>query len=95
MRIFRVGDVVQHFKRETIFNNATSSKYLYRIIAFAEHTETGQELVIYQALYDDFGTYARPKKMFMSEVDHDKYPNISQKYRFEVIKGCYWTDEED
>lgn len=89
----KVGDIVQHFKREFLRGSwvESSSKYLYKIIGFAQHSETKEKLVIYQALYKDekegvnFEIYARPYDMFMSEVDHFKYPDIKQKYRFEVF----------
>ena len=78
------GDIVQHFKREWV--SADTSEYLYKVLAFAQHTETGEQLVIYQALYAPFKVCARPYAMFMSEVDREKYPDIRQKYRFEKVK---------
>ena len=79
----RPGDIVRHFKWETDTQEQhNENHYLYKIIAYAKHTETKEELVIYQALYGLNEIYARPIIMFMSEVDHNKYPNITQPYRF-------------
>lgn len=78
------GDIVRHFKFETLSDEEKrQNKYLYCIKNVAEHTETGEILVIYQALYSPFKIYARPLNMFYSRVDHNKYPNIKQKHRFE------------
>ena len=78
-----VGDIVKHFKREWIKED--NSQYLYKVFAFASHSETGEKLVIYQGLYAPFKICARPYDMFMSKVDKYKYPDIIQEYRFEKI----------
>ena len=81
---FRPGDIVQHFKRETLTDEErAANKYLYEIVGVATHSETREPMMIYKALYDDGGMYARPLEMFLSEVDRVKYPDVKQKYRFE------------
>ena len=85
-RNFKPGDIVRHFKRE--FCNPAelaNKKYLYEIVGEAEHTETGEKLMCYKALYGDKKVYCRPIDMFLSKVDKEKYPNVSQEYRLEKV----------
>lgn len=80
-RSFHKGDLVRHFKRELL--DQTTKQYLYSIITFAHHSETDEQLVVYEALYPPFKVCARSYDMFVIEVDKVKYPDIKQKYRFE------------
>ena len=83
---FKPGDIVKHFKRELLnFEERDTNKYLYEIIGVATHSETREQMMVYKPLYGDGGMYVRPLEMFLSEVDHEKYPNVTQKYRFEKI----------
>ena len=84
---FHPGDIVQHFKRELLTEEERAcNMYLYEIIGVALHSETREPMVVYKPLYDDGGLFVRPLDMFLSEVDHEKYPDIKQKYRFELVK---------
>ena len=84
---FKPGDIVQHFKREMLNEEErAANKYLYEIVGVATHSETHEPLMVYRPLYDDGGMYVRPLEMFLSEVDHDKYPVVRQKYRFEKVE---------
>lgn len=84
-RMFQPGDIVQNFKRET--TDLSDQRYLYQVLGIAVHSETGEQLMIYQALYPPFGVWARPLEMFLGRVDKEKYPGIRQEYRFEKVKN--------
>lgn len=75
MRSLKIHGVYQHFKGD-----------YYLVEGVARHSETDEELVLYRQLYGDGGLYARPKEMFLSEVERDKHPDVKAKYRFTLKK---------
>ena len=72
----KIGSVYRHFKGN-----------LYEVKAIALHSETGEKMVVYKALYGDGDTYVRPYDSFVSKVDRIKYPDADQEYRFEEQKA--------
>ena len=91
-REFKRDDLVKHFKKEA--NDFAPNAYLYRILyTDARETQNYKKVVVYIALYDSpdglvktGDVFVRDYDEFMSEVDHEKYTDIKQKYRFELFE---------
>ncbi len=87
-QLLKPGTIVVHFKRN--FTSGTDPfEYLYEIIGVCLHSETMEELVVYKALYGTKKLYCRPKDMFLSLVDQEKYPDAKQTYRFEYYCNSF------
>ena len=75
---------MQELKIKGIYRHFKGDYYLVEDIV--KYSETKEQMVLYRQLYGDNSLWVRPKEMFLSEVDHEKYPNVTQKYRFELQK---------
>lgn len=75
MNEIKTGRIYRHFKGDH-----------YLVEAVAHYSETGEEVVIYRKLYGKGELWVRPLKMFLEEVDREKYPDAEQKYRFELLE---------
>ena len=75
MRELKIHGIYRHFKGD-----------LYLVEDVIYHSETEEKMVAYRALYGECKLWCRPYKMFLEEVDHEKYPEVKQKYRFELVE---------
>lgn len=75
MNELKLKSIYRHFKGD-----------LYLVEDIARHSESGEEYVVYRKLYGDCSLWIRPKDMFLSPVDREKYPDCEQKYRFQLVE---------
>ena len=75
---------MQRLELHRVYRHFKGDYYLVEDEAF--DSETGEPCVIYRKLYGNGSLWVRPKSMFLSEVDHEKYPSCSQKYRFQLVE---------
>ena len=73
MNQIKMNGIYKHFKGD-----------YYLLVDVAKHSETGEDYVVYRKLYEDCALWVRPLEMFLEEVDHEKYPGVEQKYRFQL-----------
>lgn len=73
MREIKINGIYKHFKGD-----------YYLVVDIASHSETKEKYVVYRGLYGDGSLWIRPLDMFLSDIDHKKYPNVKQKERFEL-----------
>lgn len=74
MREIKINGIYRHFKGNH-----------YIVVDIANDSETKEKVVVYRQLYGDGELWIRPIDMFLSEVDKEKYPDVEQKYRFELL----------
>ena len=73
MNQIKINGIYKHFKGD-----------YYLLVDVAKHSETGEDYVVYRKLYEDCALWVRPLDMFLEEVDHEKYPDVEQQYRFQL-----------
>ncbi len=73
MNQIKINGIYKHFKGD-----------YYLLVDVAKHSETGEDYVVYRKLYEDCALWVRPLDMFLEEVDHEKYPEVEQQYRFQL-----------